>query len=324
MFFFFFGAAPSPAAGQQHTARSRTANPEKPKTNRNKARKLLKIGVRLLRNGYYVGALDKFKRAYALYPSPKIYFNIGQTQKELGRYVKAIEAYERFIANAPADTPKELMELAKKRLAELQNRIGVLKLTIAQAGAQVTINGKPCGRAPLKGPVRLMPGTHSLVVKKKGYTTTAVDIRLRAGQRVSRKIRLKRPQKELVKVQVVYKTVKIPKKGVAVLWTATAVSAAAGLAASILGGLALREEKKMKDTSLSISARRDAADRGDKYAKATDGLFISGGVLAVGTLFWYLFYVRPSGGEKRVRVESSKNALRPSFDGGHAGFALSF
>lgn len=317
-----------PCASKARTRRQRRKHQNettsKADTARSQALKLVKIGVRLLRGGYYVGALEKFKKAYELYPSPKIFFNIAQTQKELGRYVRAIQAYEKFLKKAPKDTSKDLLVLAKERIEDLRKAIAVLKIEISQPNAEVTVNGTLYGTSPLNDPIRLMPGTHTLVIKKKGYNTEAMDIKLKAGQTISRHVILERPKQKLVEKAIVYKTIDIPPKGLALLWTGMAVTAVAGITASVLGGLALREEKKMGDSSLSISERLEAADRGDLYAKLTDGFLISGGVLAIGTLCWYLFYVRPSGGTKRIRVNSKTQAPRPSFNSGTAGLSFSF
>ncbi len=314
----------SEARTKRRKRKHQNENISKADTARSQALKLVKIGVRLLRTGYYVGALDKFQKAYELYPSPKIFFNIAQTQKELGRYVKAIQAYEKFLEKAPKDTAKDLLVLAKERINDLRKDIAVLKIEISQPNAQVTVNGTPYGTSPLNDPIRLMPGAHTLVIKKKGYNTEAMDVKLNPGQTISRRVALTRPKQKLVEKPIVYKTIDIPKKGLALLWTGTAITAVAGITASILGGLALREEKKMGDSSLSISERLDAADRGDLYAKLTDGFLISGGVLAIGTLCWYLFYVRPSGGTKRIRVNSKTQTPRPSLGSSTTGLSFSF
>jgi tetratricopeptide (TPR) repeat protein len=47
-------------------------------------------GSALYEKGDYAGALEEFKQAYATYGSPKLLFNIGQANRNLGRPVEAL------------------------------------------------------------------------------------------------------------------------------------------------------------------------------------------------------------------------------------------
>ena len=78
-----------------------------------KAQSLLTEGSALYEKGDYADALDKFKQAFATYDSPKLLFNIGQANRDLGRPVEALEAFERFLIGA-LDAAPETIEDAKK------------------------------------------------------------------------------------------------------------------------------------------------------------------------------------------------------------------
>ena len=56
-----------------------------------RAQVLLKEGSALYKQADFAAALRKFEEAYALYPSPKLQFNIAQADRELGRIVEAVE-----------------------------------------------------------------------------------------------------------------------------------------------------------------------------------------------------------------------------------------
>src|SRR5512140_3382498 len=73
-----------------------------------KARGLLSEGSAIYKKGDYAGALEKFEAAYAAYPSPKLWFNIGQVNRDLGRPVESLEAFEKFLAFAPDASPDTL------------------------------------------------------------------------------------------------------------------------------------------------------------------------------------------------------------------------
>jgi hypothetical protein len=283
---------------------------------------LVKQGVGKLREGDYVAALELFSKAYKIYPSPKIQFNIGQTYKELGRYLDAIGAYEKFEQNAPLDTSEALRKLARDNVRELFRKIALLRVQVSLPGARISIDGQPRGVSPLGKPLRLMPGVHSMVVKKQGYVTAVVDLRLRAGKRITRTVTLHRPRSKVV--QVIWKSMRKPKKGLPVLWTGVALTGAAALVAAITGGLALVEEKRKDDLDLPIADRRAAATRGKRYVLTTDGLLLGAGVVALSSLIWYLAVVRPSGGTERVRVGPTGGAVVPHVSPGGGGLTVRF
>ncbi|MFH2009640.1 MAG: PEGA domain-containing protein [bacterium] len=276
-----------------------------------------------LREGDYVTALELFSRAFKIFPSPKIQFNIGQTYKELGRYLDAIGAYEKFLKDAAADTSAALKKLAQDNVQDLLRKIAIVTIQVSVEGATVSVDGNARGASPLGAPLRLMPGSHSVVVKLTGYVTVAVNLRLEANQRLTRRITLQKPRPKVV--NIIYKTVYKPKKGLPLLWTGVALTCAAGVTAAVLGGLALQQQKRMDDLSLPLAERRDAQELGRRYQMSTDGLLIGTAVVAVATLVWYLAYVRPSGGSERVRVspKGKESSVLPTLTPG-GGLTVEF
>ncbi len=183
-------------------ARGRRSGQPKLTRSQRKAKKkavvLVKHGVRKLREGDYVAALELFSNAHRLYPSPKIQFNIGQTYKELGRYIDAMGAYEIFLRDAPSGPSKALRRLARDNIRELLGKIALLQVRISEQGAHISIDGLPRGVSPLKKPLRLMPGAHSMVVTKRGYATVALNLLLGAGKRFTRTVTLYKPRPKVV------------------------------------------------------------------------------------------------------------------------------
>jgi PEGA domain len=286
---------------------------------RKKAVPIVKLGVLKLREGDYVAALELFTKAHEIYPSPKIQFNIGQTYKELGRYLDAMGAYEIFLRDAPASTSEALRKLARDNIRDLFRKISLLRVRVSVVGAEISIDGQPRGVSQLDKPLRLMPGVHSMVVKKKGYVTVVVDLQLGAGKQVSRTVTLHKPPPK-----VIWKVLRKPIRGLPVLWTAVALVASAGVVAAITGGLAVKEDRIVHDLDLPIAEREASATRGKRYQLATDGLLLGVGVLAVSALIWYLVVVRPSGGIERVRVKPKKSAVMPFVTPGGGGLVLRF
>jgi hypothetical protein len=148
---------------------------------RTDARDRLEEGSTLYRKGDYQGALRKFEEARALYPSPKIYFNLGQALNRLGRTAAAVDAFEKFLAEAPDAVPERRRD-AEQLLGELRPRIGFVRV-VADAGSEIAVDGQPAGTAPLRRTIPVDPGTHQLTARSPGAAIGHVgSVEVAAGQ----------------------------------------------------------------------------------------------------------------------------------------------
>jgi tetratricopeptide (TPR) repeat protein len=136
------------------------------------AQGLLTEGSALYEKGDYAGALEKFNAAYTAYPSPKLLFNIGQADRDLSRPVEALDAFEKFLA-ADTDAAPETTADARKSVAELQGKLGQIRIDCEKAGAEVSVDGKSVGLTPLSEPIWATPGHHQLTAS---HASAAVAI----------------------------------------------------------------------------------------------------------------------------------------------------
>lgn len=98
-----------------------SATPVPEPTARDRAQALLREGTALYDADEPAGALAKFEAAYRLFPNPKIWFNIGQAQRDLGNLAAALEAFEKFLAEQ-TDAPLDAVAEARSQIAELRSR----------------------------------------------------------------------------------------------------------------------------------------------------------------------------------------------------------
>lgn len=129
------------------------------------AQVLLDQGSVLYREGDFEGALAKFNQAYQVYPSPKLWFDIGQAENDLHRPVEALQAFERFLAT-PSDAPPDAVRDARTAVADLQGKLGALRIQCPNPGAEIELDGKALGPAPLPAPVWALPGRHTLTARR--------------------------------------------------------------------------------------------------------------------------------------------------------------
>ncbi len=147
-----------------------------PKT---QAQALLTEGTALYEHGDFAGALDRFQAAYKIYPSPKLQFNIAQADRDLGRPVEAIEAFEQFLAKAPKAAP-DLLSEAYQSVGDLRSKLGRLNIQCDTSGSEVAIDGKIVGITPLAQPVWSMPGRHQVVIRHAGFEP--INVTVSAGE----------------------------------------------------------------------------------------------------------------------------------------------
>src|SRR4029078_13731893 len=91
--------------------------------------------------GDYATALEKFTAAYQIFPSPKLWFNIGQANRDLGRPVEAVAALDRFLRHA-GDAPPETLAEARRSAADVKTRLGQIQIICPTHGARGNVDGK--------------------------------------------------------------------------------------------------------------------------------------------------------------------------------------
>jgi hypothetical protein len=144
------------------------------------AQALLGQGTKLYQQGDVAGALEQFNAAYAAYASPKLMFNIGQANRDLRRPVEALEAFEKFLAGA-ADAPPEMIADAHKSVSQLQEKLGRIQIDCETAGAEVSVDGKSVGLAPVPDPIWATPGRHQVTAKHASTAPALEDVDVTAG-----------------------------------------------------------------------------------------------------------------------------------------------
>ena len=145
-----------------------------------RAKALLGEGTRLYDSGEFAPALEKFTRAYAEYASPKLLYNIAQTERALGRFAEAMESFERFLVQPPEDAA-EMTSDAHAAMAELQAKLGRLRIECAKPRVEISLDGKLVGLSPLPDLLWAEPGRHQITARHADLIPVVEDVEVNVG-----------------------------------------------------------------------------------------------------------------------------------------------
>ena len=148
---------------------------------KNAAAQLIDEGNELLDKKQYQAALARYKAAHEIYPTPKIFYNMGEASRELGELVQAADYYERFLAESGIPERSPLSKAARNAIAALEKRLGRITIEGPAFGAEVFVGGRPAGRVPLAR-IRVLPGVHQVVIQKDGFTSKREEVDVEAGE----------------------------------------------------------------------------------------------------------------------------------------------
>jgi hypothetical protein len=153
------------------------APPGKSDVATDKARELHLEADALYKQGQYARARVAYIAAWALKKHWQIAGSLGDTELKLEMYRDAAEHLAYFLRASPSQPPSAE---AQKLYAEARSKIGMLVVTVDKAGAEVEVDGKVVGKAPLEDPVFVEPG-HHVVEARAGAALASAQVDIAVG-----------------------------------------------------------------------------------------------------------------------------------------------
>jgi tetratricopeptide (TPR) repeat protein len=140
---------------------SQSVNPE--------ARLYFERGVRAFETGRFREAVELFRRADRVEPSPLLSFNVAHAYERMKDDTSALAAYREYLRRLPR--AQNRFEVSQ-RIAELElalQRRGIMQLSVLSEppGATLLIDGAALGVTPWTG--ELAPGRHVVLARLRGY-----------------------------------------------------------------------------------------------------------------------------------------------------------
>jgi hypothetical protein len=199
-----------------------------PASDKAAAQKLLTQGNQLTGDGDYLAALEKFRAAYRLFPSPKILLNMATTLRQLGRNVEAAEVYETYLADPGADPAR--VALARRSLVEIDAVLGKITIQVNLPDAKLHLDGKELTTFKNGDTLRVDPGDHTIVADGGGFPTAVATVHVKQGLALPVALRLAPREKQTVFVEGPQRTI---------AWVVGGVGLAGLAAGGVAGALAI-------------------------------------------------------------------------------------
>lgn len=289
-------AVGAPAVRADDAPRDGESDTAPPEDARKEASRRFRQGVVLYRDGDYVAALVAFKRAYALAPNYRVLYNLGQTSRELKDYASALIAYRQYLEEGGDEIGGKRRREVEEALGDLVERVGTLTITTNVEGAEIQVDDEVVGTAPLPDPVIVNIGRRRIAASHPGHAPARrlVEVAGRDDLDVALSLVALEPGEGPPDPS----GGKDDDDGLPVgTIVAGSVTAACGIAAGVLGGLALGARNARDDALATVpgdAARiQSEVDRTSNLALGTDIML---GATAAGAVTTLVFLLVETGG----------------------------
>lgn len=278
-------------------------------------------GVELYHEGNLDAALVEFERAYELYPSYKLLFNLAQLQVKRHEYVTALQLYRRYLEDGQDRIASERRQEVESELSLLETRVASLWVKANVEDAELVVNGARAVSLPLSEPIMVNAGLGTVRVSKPGYRPARQRFKAAGGDRLTVTVSLV-PDVEPVDADAALDprpaassgSVRAVDEDYLPFWVSLAATAALAGAATTFGVLAMQADDDLGAALARVPVDPVAVDgaRTDTktFALLSDGLAIAA-VLGAG-LTLYLMLDPPVAERERAATAGVRIRLVPA------------
>jgi hypothetical protein len=141
---------------------------------------LVSHGIELRKEGKNADALDEFRRAHSIAPSPRTLGHLGLTEGALNRWVDAVEHLSAALAGAGDPWTQKNHDMLERGLALARQHVAELTIT-GPAGVEVFVAGRDVGRLPLARPVLVAEGHVTVTAQAPGFRSFETTLAVAGG-----------------------------------------------------------------------------------------------------------------------------------------------
>jgi hypothetical protein len=147
-----------------------------------KGQKLANLAAARHDPALYEAAYLQFAQAHAIYPDDKVLWNLAASEVYTQRYVEALEHFRVYDEHQHVLEHSEHPDHARLTafIAQAWNATGHLQID-APEGAEIQVDGKVVGVAPLAASINVVPGAHAINARLPGVQPLHGDVDVAAG-----------------------------------------------------------------------------------------------------------------------------------------------
>jgi PEGA domain len=138
-------------------------------------------GVALAQRKNWDGARTSFKAAYEISKNPRVLFNLGVAEKELGRYAAALESFRKELAEGKGQLAPDEESDVKAAISGLEKFVAQLTIDVSEKDADVFIDNDKVESSKLPGPITVQLGERRVRAVKPGFAEAVESIQLPGG-----------------------------------------------------------------------------------------------------------------------------------------------
>lgn len=142
---------------------------------------LVKRANALAKQDRWAEALPLYREAWGLKPAYDIAGNLGVTEAALGKDRDASEHLSIALASFPTSGKREHRKLLELTLEKARAEVAALTITVSVPKAEVFVDDRSVGTAPLTVPAFVEPGAHAIDAKLAGYKAAHADVSAAKG-----------------------------------------------------------------------------------------------------------------------------------------------
>ena len=290
-------------------------------------------GTALFHDNRYAAAADAFRRAYALKPYWKLFYNIGQSEAAAKRYGLALEAFEKYLVLGGDEIEQLRRDKVFDEIGKFRKIVGSMEIE-GKDGLKIVVDDIERGTTPLSGPILVAAGIEHRVSALEGDAVV-----------YEKRVRVSGEQKTTVSIAEIDAATppKVEENRVpaaqpprnasdadsssvspdegrnrSVLkpigWSLVGVGAATLIAAAVTGSMALSIDNDIHDDCIATGCppdKIDERDRMNRLSLSTDILVGTGAAVAgAGIVVWVLGIVKDK--KETARVVSILPLVTPS------------
>lgn len=261
---------------------------------------LYNAGIDAAKAEQWEKAYESFQAAFKIKQHPQIAVNLGRAAVKTGRHREAAEALTFFLHETKEQVDNQDRAAVQKLLLEAKGKIGTLLVKVNKPGADVVVDGKVVGQAPLKGEVFVEAGKHTVEARLGKERAEPLTVELKAGD--SRQVGLAVGGKSTVEEggPAAKPEVKDAKAaGGPETWVLIAGGSAAGVGVimGIASAVAANKEDGIDEQGSELRSEEEAM-----LSNLSFWSFLGAGLMAGATVTYALVAPRRSTSEGAVRV----------------------